>query len=178
MVSKLIELVDLIAGYAFKSVDFGNYPDKVIKITQINPPIVDLKNAIGINIQKYNRSKLEKYIARKGDFVLAMTGATIGKIGRIEEGEAYINQRVLMFKPKPCVDPDFIYFILQSYEFSQYVLNHIDSESAQPNISANTIGKFEFELPDLVHQKKICALLRNFDEKVELNRRIKNNLAA
>ncbi len=177
MISKLIDAVDLIAGYAFKSGDFGNYPDKVIKITQINPPIVDLKSATGINLQKYNRSKLEKYIAKKGDFVLAMTGATIGKIGRIEEGEAYINQRVLMFKPKSNVDSDFIYYVLQSYEFLQYVLNHIDSESAQPNISANTIGNFEFELPDLILQKKIGALLRNLDEKAELNRRINDNLS-
>ncbi len=177
MISKLIDAVDLIAGYAFKSGDFGNYPDKVIKITQINPPIVDLKSATGINLQKYNRSKLEKYIAKKGDFVLAMTGATIGKIGRIEEGEPYINQRVLMFKPKSNVDSDFIYYVLQSYEFLQYVLNHIDSESAQPNISANTIGNFEFELPDLILQKKIGALLRNLDEKAELNRRINDNLS-
>ena len=177
MLSKLIDVVDLIAGYAFKSGDFGNYPDKVIKITQINPPIVDLKSATGINLQKYNRSKLEKYIAKKGDFVLAMTGATIGKIGRIEEGEAYINQRVLMFKPKSNVDSDFIYYVLQSYEFLQYVLSHIDSESAQPNISANTIGNFEFELPDLILQKKIGALLRNLDEKAELNRRINDNLS-
>jgi len=176
MVSKLIDVVDLIAGYAFKSRDFGTYPDKVIKITQINPPLVDLKNATGINLQKYNRSKLEKYIAKKGDFVLAMTGATIGKIGRIEEGEAYINQRVLMFKPKSNVDSNFIYYVLQSYEFSQYVLNHIDSESAQPNISANTIGNFEFDLPDIILQKKIGTLLRNFDEKAELNRRINDNL--
>lgn len=176
MVSKLIDVVDLIAGYAFKSGDFGNYPDKVIKITQINPPLVDLKSATGVNLQKYNRSKLEKYIAKKGDFVLAMTGATIGKIGRIEEGEAYINQRVLMFKPKSNVDSDFIYYVLQSYEFSQYVLNHIDSESAQPNISANTIGNFEFDLPDIILQKKIGILLRNFDEKAELNRRINDNL--
>ena len=177
MVSKLIDVVDLIAGYAFKSRDFGTYPDKVIKITQINPPLVDLKNSTGINLQKYNRSKLEKYIAKKGDFVLAMTGATIGKIGRIEEGEAYINQRVLMFKPKSNVDSNFIYYVLQSYEFSQYVLNHIDSESAQPNISANTIGNFEFDLPDIILQKKIGTLLRNFDEKTELNRRINDNLS-
>ena len=30
---KLGDVCDLIAGFAFKSSDFGSYPDKVIKIT-------------------------------------------------------------------------------------------------------------------------------------------------
>ena len=37
---QLNEICDLIAGYAFKSKDFGNYPTKVLKIADINPPFV------------------------------------------------------------------------------------------------------------------------------------------
>ena len=176
MKRKLIDVVELIAGYAFKSGHFGDYEDKVIKITQINPPIVDIDNSIGVDLSKYNKQKLEKYIAKEGDFVLAMTGATIGKIGRVEKGKAYINQRVLMFKPKLNVNKDFIYYVLQGYDFSQYVLNHIDSESAQPNISGATIGNYEFDLPCIEAQIKIGTFLRKLDEKAELNRRINDNL--
>lgn len=177
MKRKLIDVVELIAGYAFKSGHFGDYEDKVIKITQINPPIVDIDNSIGVDLSKYNKQKLEKYIAQEGDFVLAMTGATIGKIGRIEKGQAYINQRVLMFKPKLNVNKDYIYYVLQGYDFSQYVLNHIDSESAQPNISGATIGNYEFDLPCIETQIKIGTFLRKLDEKAELNRRINDNLS-
>ena len=130
----------------------------------------------GIDLSKYNREKLEKFIAKEGDFVLAMTGATIGKLGRICFGKAYINQRVLMFKPTKEVDKKFLYYVLAGYDFSKYVLNHIDSESAQANISATTLGKFSFSLPPFDIQRKIAAVLGALDDKIELNNKINNNL--
>ena len=155
---------------------FG-YPDKVIKITHITPPIVNMNELASVDMTQYDRKKLNKYIAHKGDYVFAMTGATIGKIGRIEYGEAYLNQRVLMFQPHNDIDKDFLYYALLSYEFNKYVLSHVDSESAQPNISAGTIGKYEFEVPDLVTQRKIGKLLRLFDKRIENNRQKNENLA-
>ena len=172
----LSEICDLIAGFAFKSKDFGNYDSKVIKITHITPPSVDMDNLSGVDISKYNAAKLDKFVAQAGDYVLAMTGATIGKIGRIEHGNAYINQRVLLFKPRQCVDKEYLYYALQQSEFAQYIISHVDSESAQPNISAGTIGKYQIVLPPIEIQKRIGALLRAYDEKRENNRKINDNL--
>ena len=172
----LADVCDLIAGYAFKSKDFGDFDDKVIKITHITPPIVDMNGLSGVDFSKYNREKLKRYIAKSGDYVLAMTGATIGKIGRIVSGEAYINQRVLLFKNKDAIDKDFLYYVLLQHDFEQYVYNHIDSESAQPNISATTIGKYIFSLPPMSIQQKIGRLLRSLDEKCEVNNAINHNL--
>lgn len=172
----LSEICDLIAGFAFKSKDFGDYDSKVIKITHITPPSVDMDNVSGVDISKYNAAKLEKYIAQTGDYVLAMTGATIGKIGRIEHGRAYINQRVLLFKPRQSVDKEYLYYALQQYEFAQYITNHVDSESAQPNISAGTIGKYQITLPPIEIQRRIGTLLRAYDEKRENNRKINDHL--
>lgn len=172
---KLGDVCDLVAGFAFKSKDFGDYPDKVIKITNIEPPFVNMTDLSGVDLSKYNKQKLEKFMAKKDDYVLAMTGATIGKLGRICEGKAYINQRVLMFKPTQ-TDKKFLYYVLADYNFTQYVLNHIDSESAQANISATTIGKYEFSLPPLEVQKKIAGVLSALDDKIELNQRQNNNL--
>ena len=166
----------LVAGYAFKSKDFGDYPDKVIKITHIVPPTVDMKNLTGVDLSQYERKKLIKYIAKQGDYVLAMTGATIGKMGRIEESEAYVNQRVLLFKNNPNVDKDYLFYVLQQNKFQQYILNHIDSESAQPNISAATVGKYDFLLPSLKIQNKIGKFLRLIDDKINVNNRINDNL--
>ncbi len=173
---KLGDVCDLIAGFAFKSKDFGDYPDKVIKITNIEPPFVNMDNLAGVDLTNYNKNKLEKFKVRPGDYVLAMTGATIGKLGRICSGNAYINQRVLMFRPKECIDKCFLYYILSKYQFTQYIFNHIDSESAQPNISATTIGKYEFSLPPVEMQKKIAEVLGALDDKIELNNKINNNL--
>ncbi len=172
----LSEICDLIAGFAFKSKDFGDYGSKVIKITHITPPSVDMDNLSGVDISKYNAAKLGKFVAQTGDYVLAMTGATIGKIGRIEHGRAYINQRVLLFKPRQSVDKEYLYYMLQQYEFAQYITSHVDSESAQPNISAGTIGKYQITLPPIEIQKRIGTLLRVYDEKRENNRKINDNL--
>ncbi len=168
---------ELIAGFAFKSMDFGAYPDKTIKITNITPPCVDMNNLIGVDMQKYNKRKLTRFLAHKGDYIFAMTGATIGKIGRIEDGEAYINQRVLMFRPdSEKIDKDFFYYVLNCKSFQQYVMNHIDSESAQPNISASTVGKYSFRIPPLGIQQAIGHVLRLLDEKIENNKRINHHL--
>ena len=75
----LSDVCDLVAGFAFKSQDFGNYENKVIKITNINPPYVDTESLIGVDVSKYDKQKLNKFMTFPGDYVLAMTGATIGK---------------------------------------------------------------------------------------------------
>jgi type I restriction enzyme S subunit len=94
------EICDLVAGFAFKSKDFGAYPNNVVKTADIQPPIVNTNELAGVDISQYDTIKLRKYIVTKGDYVFAMTGATIGKLGRItNEIEAYINQRVLTFRP-------------------------------------------------------------------------------
>lgn len=173
---RLADTCDLIAGFAFKSKDFGNYFEKVIKITNIEPPFVNMKDLQGVDLSMYNKDKLQKFLAKKDDYVFAMTGATIGKLGKICDGEAYINQRVLMFKPKKDIDKKFLFYILSQKNFYQYVINHIDSESAQANISANSIGNYEFNIPPLKVQKKIAGVLSSLDDKIELNNKINQNL--
>ena len=176
---KLSEAADLIAGFAFKSTDFGDYNDVVVKIKDIQPPYVITKNTDKVNLTSYDKYKLRKFILVKGDFVLAMTGATIGKVGKyIDDNIAYLNQRVLKFVPYENFNPQFIYYILLTSEFQNYVRNHIDSESAQANISAKTIGKYEFKAPSLEEQNKIATILSSLDDKIELNRRINDNLTA
>lgn len=174
---KLGEVCDLIAGFAFKAGDFGDYSQKVVKIGDITPPHVTYASMSGIDLSKYDVKKLEKFKVQYGDYVLAMTGATIGKVGKyIDSTFAYLNQRVLKFKPKPEVDAQFINYVVCSAYFRQYVMNHIDSESAQPNISATTIGKYEFPLPPLDTQRRIAAILSSLDDKIENNNRINRNL--
>lgn len=172
---KLGEVCDLIAGFAFKAGDFGDYPSKVVKIKDIAPSM-DNTGLDGVDMSKYNSSKLDKFVLQRGDFVAAMTGS-LGKIGRyLGTEKVYINQRVLKFVPKDSVDWNFIYYSISTWEFYQYVLNHIDSQSVQPNISATTIGKYEFPLPPLETQRRIAAILSSLDDKIENNNRINRNL--
>lgn len=175
---RLGDVCNLIAGFAFKAKDFGEFPTKVIKIGDIKPPFVDYVGQVGVDISRYDINKLSKYTVSYGDYVLAMTGATIGKVGKyISEHPSYINQRVLKFSPKLDVDADYINYTICSNIFAKYVVNYIDSESAQPNISAPTISKFVFRIPkEKEDQRSIASILSSLDRKIELNNKINADL--
>ena len=174
---KLSDVCDLIPGFAFKSSEFGEHVTKAVKIGDIQPPYVNYESMAGVDVSRYTDTKLSKYKISKGDFVLAMTGATIGKIGRyISNTGAYINQRVLKFKPHDNVNADYIYYIVSSAIFQKYILNNIDSETAQPNISAGSVGKYEFYLPSIEEQNRIASILVALDNKIQINRQINDNL--
>lgn len=176
---KLGEVCELVAGFAFKSKSFGDsFEDKVIKIADIEESGISENVLKGVSISPLEKNRLQKYLVEKGDFVLAMTGATIGKFGRVVEGRAYINQRVLTFRPKEEIDKRFTYYQVKSHRFQNFIVTHIDSNSAQANISAGSIGEYEIPLPPLHTQRKIAAVLGALDDKIENNRKICANLEA
>ena len=101
---------------------------------------VETIDADHVDISNYDLNKLSKFIVHRGEFLLAMTGATIGKIGKyIDEKPAYVNQRVLKFKDIGLIDYRYLFYFLSNEVFQSYILNHIDSQSVQPNISSNTM---------------------------------------
>ena len=173
---KLSDVCGLVPGFAFKSKDFGAGADFAIKIKDIQPPYVETIDADHVDISNYDLNKLSKFIVHRGEFLLAMTGATIGKIGKyIDEKPAYVNQRVLKFKDVGLINYRYLFYFLSNEVFQSYILNHIDSQSAQPNISSNTIGKYTVRVPSLKTQQQIAAILSSLDDKIECNRRINDN---
>lgn len=160
MKTTLSSICDIVAGFAFKGKDFNNNGYPVIKITDIQPPYANTLNCSHVNLHNYDTTKLSKYLVSRNDYVIAMTGATIGKIGRITSGHAYINQRVAKFDIKNETTKAFVYQLLLSKGFSTHISRNIDSQSAQPNISSNSIGRFEFDLPSIEEQRHIVDIRR------------------
>jgi type I restriction enzyme S subunit len=177
--TSLSTIADIIPGFAFKSIHFGDEGYPVIKITDIRPPYVDIANANKVDVSKYGTKRLEKYLISKGDFILAMTGATIGKVGKVIENKtAYVNQRVAIIKPKNDVDKRFVYYCLQNNDFQNFIQNNIDSNSAQENISGTSIGRYEIMLPPIHEQKAIAGVLSSLDDKIDLLHRQNKTLEA
>ena len=173
---KLGEICTIVPGYAFKAADFGKGLNYVIKIKDIMPPYIDILHSekVEIVIDK-------KYEIKYGDFVMAMTGATIGKIGKLQidsESKVYINQRVCKFIPETFCDKEYLYYKLNTQEFQRFIYNNVDSKLAQPNIGHPTIYKYELELPLLSEQRRIGQFLKAIDDKINLNRAINHNLEA
>ena len=176
----LDDIADIIPGYAFKSQHFSGSGDMpVIKITDISPPFINIENAMQVDLSSYDKIRLEKYVIEKGDFVIAMTGATIGKIGRLnKDARALLNQRVAKISPKFGVDPDFVYYSIQGNEFQNFIQNNIDSNSAQENINGSSIGRYPIDLPPLAEQRAIASILSSLDNKIDLLRRENKTLEA
>lgn len=161
MLVKLTDICEIVPGFAFKSQDFNNNGFPVVKITDICPPTVDTKNCSYVDLSKYNVDKLKKYLVQRDDIVLAMTGATIGKIGRVLSGRAYINQRVAKFVANNEIPQKYLYYVLSSDKFYKHIQNNIDSSSAQPNISGTSIGRYTFSLHDSQTQSHIVNINRH-----------------
>ena len=138
-------------GYAFSSDNYNDCGLPLIRISNItNTGSIDLSSCVFIQDVPSN-----KFIVKSGDLLIAMSGATTGKMGvYLYEENALLNQRVGNLK---CTDA-----MLQQYRNyymfakSDYILK-IAYGGAQPNISAKAILDIDVMLPPLKEQHRIVA---------------------
>ena len=138
-------------GYAFSSDNYNDCGIPLIRISNItNTGSIDLSSCVFIQDVPSN-----KFIVKSGDLLIAMSGATTGKMGvYLYEVDALLNQRVGNLK---CTDA-----MLQQYRNyymfakSDYILK-IAYGGAQPNISAKAILDIDVMLPPLNEQHRIVA---------------------
>lgn len=105
--------------------------------------------------------------------IVAMYGATAGKtaITRIPltTNQACCNLTIDSTK----ADYRFVYYALcNDYAF----LSSLANGGAQQNLNAQQIKEFEIPFPPLKEQKRVADILFSIDDKIELNRRINDNL--
>jgi len=168
------------SGYAFKSSDMGDVGEPVIKIKNINPPRVDTSDCQRVPREIIERvSNYERYELAEGDILIAMTGATVGKVGRLPASREihYLNQRVgkVYLADEAAADYDYIYYVLSQDTYVRQMFGVADG-SAQANISGSQIEKLQVPLPPLSEQKAIAEILGSLDAKIELNRRMNETL--
>ena len=152
-VIKLKFISKFINGFAFKSDYFnteGEYP--VIRIGDIINEKISYENIVFVSKSK----ELEEYEIITNDILIAMSGATVGKIGICQSNDyGYINQRVGIIRSK---DYKLIWYNLLSSAFLEYIFLMSDG-SAQPNISSVGIGNYCIPIPPLEEQQSIATYL-------------------
>ncbi|MDM1020165.1 restriction endonuclease subunit S [Acinetobacter sp. VNK23] len=150
-------------GYAFKSNSFGKGATKVLRIGDIRNNIF-LDCFDGVNSDEIPDAR---YLVSNDAIVMALSGATFGKLGKVKIGSAYINQRVATFKVNEKTTNEYVYQIMLSKDFFNYIQS-IPSASAQPNISNQDVLNFEMLIPCLEEQTKIANFLSAIDQKIEV----------
>ncbi|PKN23483.1 MAG: type I restriction endonuclease subunit S [Deltaproteobacteria bacterium HGW-Deltaproteobacteria-3] len=151
--ARLGEVSDFVNGFAFKSSDFVETGIGIVKIGDIQNG--ELTNGSMSRVKEDVVAGLDDFFkVIKGDLLIAMSGATTGKLGFNRTDEIfYINQRVGKISPY-CLDVEYLFYPLTT----KIVENLAKSMgSAIPNLSTVQIKNIVFALPPLAEQHRIVA---------------------
>ena len=102
--------------------------------------------------------------------VIGRQGAYCGNV-RFFEGEAYMTEHAVVAVGNEHADTRFLACLL-----SLMHLGNLSAQSAQPGISVQTLSKQLVRLPPISYQKRISAIIKSLDDKIEVNRKINENL--
>ena len=172
---KLSDVCNFESGYAFSSDDYKDKGTPLVRISNIQDGLVSLDNCV------YIEGDIDKrFIINNGDLLIAMSGATTGKMGVYQyDCPALLNQRVGNIKVNtPLLLQKYRDYFMQSQ--GDLILK-LSYGGAQPNVSAKIISDLFIPIPSLNEQEKIVAEIERWfgfiDEiengKIELESHIK-----
>ncbi len=142
-------LASVKSGFAFKSKDWQQEGNPVVKIKNISGNgTVDT-----INCDCVSGSVAEKaasFAIPIGSLIIAMTGATVGKVGIMPDGSrtCYLNQRVGLFVSKSGDPVERYLFPFFQEVFAQIQVINLAGGAAQPNISGGQIESIQLLIPN------------------------------
>ena len=119
----------------------------------------------------------KKFQLRKDDIIVARTGATIGVNKYIDKDyKSVYNNGLIRIRVKEENNPKYVYYLLQSNNYRNFIKTISMGTTTQPNMQMNDLLNLEVPEFDRDKQDKIVQLLGNIDKKIELNNEINNNL--
>ena len=151
---KLNEICEVYSGYAIK--EFNNIK-KGLPVIKIGNILTDGTLNLG-ECQFSTEDINEKYYSKKGDIYVALSGATTGKLGIMEDEKKYIiNQRVGIIRLKSVSQNYIKFYLLKQTE------RIIDEAAgcAQQNISPKQIGEYDVPVFPEKEMLQISDILNN-----------------
>lgn len=143
-------------GFAFKSTDYRSAGIALVRISNLVDGSVNL-NGDTARLPADYAARFSDFTLNKGDTLIAMSGATTGKMATMESEEpALLNQRVGRFQPasETLCDRKFISVLVM--QIGRKVLASAYG-AAQPNISPTEVEGMAVPLPPLAEQRRIAA---------------------
>ena len=141
---------DVRSGFAFRSECWTNQGYKVIKIANIVRNTIDLDSCDYVSIE--HAQKANNFFVQSGDILIAMTGATTGKIGIVPlcNEPIVVNQRVGKFflGSNPIEKVPFLFSTLLYSRVIPHLQPNGTAGSAQDNLSADNIKNISIIIPE------------------------------
>ena len=174
---KLSNLADIQTG------PFGSQLHKEDYV-EIGTPIVTVEHLGNKNFTTQNlpcvsdedKSRLSKYILREGDIVFSRVGSVDRCSYVSSEYDGWMfSGRCLRVRPSEEIDSEFLYYYFCLDKVKEFVRG-IATGATMPSINTKFMGEIIVTYPMLEKQRKIANLLSTLDNKIELNRKINDNL--
>jgi len=148
---RLGEVSEFINGFAFKSTDFTDVGIGIVKIGDIQNGEITSSSMSRVR-EDIVTSLDDSFKVSKGNLLIAMSGATTGKLGFNKTNEVfYMNQRVGKILPY-CLLIKYLFYPLTT-KIAENLAKSMGS--AIPNLSTVQIKNIVFALPPFAEQQRI-----------------------
>ena len=132
-----------------------------------------------INFEKYNGGT--KF--RNGDTIMAritpcLENGKTAYVSSLNENEVAFGstEYIVLRNIDHISNSKYIYYLATSPMIRELAIKSMVGSSGRQRIQQSVLENFEMELPALHKQQQIASILSSLDEKIELNRRINDNL--
>ena len=161
-------------GIGASAVPFDSSKYTYLRITDINDDGTLNKQSL-MSVDDINACN---YILNKNDIVFARTGNSTGRSYFYDGSDGVLVYAGFLIKfsiDDNKVNPRILKYYTHSKPYFDWV-HSFDTGGTRGNINAKTYGTMPIILPPRKIQDKIVTILKSLDDKIELNRRINENL--
>jgi len=153
----LHSIAEIISGFAFKSNWFGKGDDRVVRISDIQNGIINLDRSETFDSRQNAVS--ENFRVKKNDILMALSGATTGKIGIVDEKSegGYLNQRVAIIRGKTPEAKKYLRHVFNGRYLEKLLLTA--GGAAQANLSPKALAALEIPIPSPKEQRRLAEIL-------------------
>ena len=124
-------------------------------------------------VSEYEANKYRKNLTPRT--ILVSINGTIGNVAKYKGEACILGKSACYFNVADNFDLNFIYYVIASQQFKD-TITHLATGTTIKNVSLETMRNYSFMAPSINEQKRISSILSSFDDKIELNRRINDNL--
>ncbi|KAA1157571.1 hypothetical protein EU508_17790 [Pseudoalteromonas fuliginea] len=172
-------------GFAFKSKDYIEKGVAVVRVSNLNTNSIDISDLKYISEEV--ASNKSNFKLAHNDVIIATVGSwpnnpasVVGKVIKVPRNcdNFLLNQNAVRFRVKS-EDPHdqlFLYYLLKSKTFSDYIISTAQGSANQASITLKDIYAFEFECPSASVRKEIANILSAIDDKSSLNNQTNQTL--
>ena len=161
-------------GIAASAVPFDPSLYTYLRITDIN----DDGSLYKAGLMSVDDDNAEKYLLKPYDIVFARTGNSTGRSYYYDgsDGELVYAGFLIKFSlDNKKVNPHILKYYTHSKTYYDWVQS-FDTGGTRGNINAKTFGNMPVTLPSRNTQDRIVDILKSLDDKIDVNKRINDNL--